>query len=109
MTEAQKKIISLLREVDEVCREENIKYYLAEATALQGFRNSGYESETPSLDIFVLFRDVPCLIRKLMEKEITNREIEWSVDNPSLKSNIVRYIDSSTLYLPLKNPEKICK
>ena len=29
MTEAQKKIISLLREVDEVCREENIKYYLA--------------------------------------------------------------------------------
>lgn len=109
MTEAQEKIVNLLKEVDKVCREERIKYYLAEATALQGFRNSGYESETPSLDIFVLYRDVPQLICKLMEKKISNREIEWSVDNPSLKSNIVRYIDSSTLYLPLKNPEGICK
>ncbi len=109
MTEAQKRVINLFCELDEICRTEGIRYWLAGSTALQGTRSSGYEAETPVLDVFVLCRDLPQLIKALKNRKIKDREIESSVDNPFLKANVVRYVDASTLYLPLKNPVNIRK
>ena len=42
MTEIQKHLLGLLKEIDQICRENDITYYLIGGTALGAVRHRGF-------------------------------------------------------------------
>ena len=42
MTDIQTKLMELLVEIGDICRRENIRFFLAESTALGAFKNGGF-------------------------------------------------------------------
>lgn len=96
MTELQTKILSLLGEVDEICRQNGIEYYLEGGAILGAIRHGGFLPWDDDSDITmtrsnwekfreVFFRDKP-----------KNRALESPELNDMYPTNTVRYIDTST-------------
>ena len=96
MTEIQTKILSLLEEVDTICRENGIEYYLEGGAILGALRHGGFLPWDDDSDITmtrsnwekfreVFFRDKP-----------KDRALESPELNPMYPTNTVRYIDTTT-------------
>lgn len=96
MTEIQKKILSLLEEVDTICRQNDIEYYLEGGAILGAIRHGGFLPWDDDSDITmtrsnwekfreVFFRDKP-----------KNRALESPELNDMYPTNTVRYIDTTT-------------
>lgn len=96
MTEIQTKILSLLQEVDTICRENGIEYYLEGGAILGALRHGGFLPWDDDSDITmtrsnwekfreVFFRDKP-----------KDRALESPELNPMYPTNTVRYIDTTT-------------
>lgn len=96
MTELQTKILSLLEEVDDICRRNDIEYYLEGGAILGAIRHGGFLPWDDDSDITmtrsnwekfreVFFRDKP-----------QNRALESPELNDMYPTNTVRYIDTST-------------
>jgi len=96
MTEIQTKILSLLEEVDTICRKNGIEYYLEGGAILGAIRHGGFLPWDDDSDITmtrsnwekfreVFFRDKP-----------QNRALESPELNDMYPTNTVRYIDTTT-------------
>ncbi len=96
MTEIQTKILSLLEEVDTICRQNDIEYYLEGGAILGAIRHGGFLPWDDDSDITmtrsnwekfreVFFRDKP-----------KNRALESPELNDMYPTNTVRYIDTTT-------------
>lgn len=109
MTESQKKAIVLLKEIQEICNENNTPFYLFNDTALKGYRSNGFEDEKPEIFLTMLYKDMISLYRRLKEKNLPDREFESLYSNKMLPSNFFRYVASDSLYWPVKNPLKLEK
>ncbi len=96
MTELQTKILSMLEEVDSICRQNGIEYYLEGGAVLGAIRHGGFLPWDDDSDITmtrsnwekfqeVFFRDKP-----------KDRALESPELNDMYPTNTVRYIDTST-------------
>ena len=52
MTEKQKYLLKLFREVDEICREHNLRYVLAGGSLIGALRHEGFVAGVDVLGIF---------------------------------------------------------
>lgn len=107
MTKAQQKIIQLLKEIKFICDENNLEFFLTGSYALRGFRSGKFESESPTLEIGMLYKDIIKLKKVIDEENQDNRCMESLYSNSKLRANIFRYVDRDTLYWRLNNPLKI--
>lgn len=96
MTEIQIKILSLLQEVDAICRQNDIEYYLEGGAVLGAIRHGGFLPWDDDSDLAmtrsnwkkfkeVFFRDKP-----------QNRALESPEFNEMYPTNTMRYIDTTT-------------
>ncbi len=107
MTKAQQKIIQLLREIKSICDENGLEFFLMGSYALRGFRSGAFESESPTLEIGMLYKNILKLKKIIEEKDQSNRCMESLYSNSKLRANIFRYVDCDSLYWRLNNPLKI--
>ena len=70
MTETQKVLCTLLDEIDELCRENELDYFLGYETALHAYRSHKFENPTTYITLLMPLKD----ILKLREvKQTENR------------------------------------
>lgn len=53
MNSLQKKLYVMLNDFDEICKRNNITYYLAGGSALGAIRNNGYLPWDDDLDVYI--------------------------------------------------------
>lgn len=96
MTDIQQHLLGLLQEIDEICKEHGIDYYLDGGSALGAIRHRGFLPWDDDADImmtrenWIKFRDV------VRENPRPNRSIEWLDNRPDYTMVYARYCATDT-------------
>ena len=93
MTETQKKLYILLKEIDDICRKNNITYYLAGGTALGALRHKGYIPWDDDADILMTRDHYYKFLEAVKNNLPDNRCVECQEFNRNYHNNFARYID----------------
>lgn len=96
MNDVQRHLLALLQEIDEICRENGIVYYIDGGTALGAIRHRGFLPWDDDADI-MLTRDNWEKFKKVMQNHPRpNRVLEDLHSNPEYTMVYGRYCDTST-------------
>ena len=95
MNEVQKKIFTLLNEIDTSCRANGLDYYLSGDTALYAFQNAELHPDAYCAYISIVAEDVSWFLKIMEAKE--NRAIESWKSNENYPDFSLRYIDKESL------------
>ncbi len=101
MNSAQAVLIKLLSEIDEVCLENHIPYFLANQNALSAYRCEKFDSDIAHLDILMLFEDALTLVEKLTDRP--GRAVESIYTNKKYPDFSFRYCDTETTRIIIDN------
>ena len=101
MTETQKVLCNLLDEIDEICKGNNLDYFLTYETALHAYRSHQFENPTTYITILMPLNDI-LKLREIIKKENKpDRELDSIYDNDFYPNLTFRYCDKNSLYLNL--------
>lgn len=67
----QQKIMEMVKDVDDICKKHNIKYYLAYGSCLGAVRHKGFIPWDDDFDIILKYEDY-CKFLKICQKELDN-------------------------------------
>ena len=98
MTDLQSKILGLLKEIDSLCRENGIEFYLAAGTALGAVRHKGFIPWDDDADICMTKKNWEKFL-KLKDKLPEGRELVSMDIDYSCGYTINRYVDSTSMRL----------
>ncbi len=109
MTNLQKKILELLKDVDQLCREHNIEYYLTAGALLGAMRHKGFIPWDDDADIIMTRNNwekfLNCTKGNLPENIRINTQCENA--NLAMTANHYTDINSTEIYrYDLSNPEE---
>lgn len=94
MTEIQKNIYIYLKEIDEICREHGIEYYLAGGTLIGAIRHEGFLPWDDDADILMTRDNWEKFIRVYQEGGFPkNRVLEGTEINTDYPNVFGRYVD----------------
>lgn len=103
MTETQKVLCNLLDEIDEICKENELDYFLAYETALHAYRSHQFENPTTSITILMPLKDILKFREVIIKENRPDRELDSIYDNDFYPNLTFRYCDKNSLYLNLNN------
>lgn len=99
MNDIQKELFGLLLEVNDLCEEHGIEYYLIGGAALGALRNGSFLPWDDDIDLFIT-RDnwykLYDLITENPDVLPENRKLVCFENSPYYRNPIARYIDTST-------------
>lgn len=96
MNEVQKNLFKLLCEVDDICRKNDITYYLAGGTALGAVRGGGFLPWDDDIDLYIT-RDNWDKLVEVMKVDLPKDRDFVCVENAEYYFNpIGRYVDVNT-------------
>ena len=101
MTETQKVLCTLLDEIDEICKKNNLDYFLGYETALYAYRSHRFENPTTHIKILMPLNDVLKLRKIIQTQNRPDREFDSIYDNDFYPNLTFRYSDKNSLYLNL--------
>ena len=96
MTNIQRHLYTLIKEIDEICTKNNIIYYLAGGSAIGAIRHGGYIPWDDDMDIemtrdnFNKFLEV-CKTQLPKNRKVVCQELDRNYHN-----NFARYMDTTT-------------
>ena len=97
LTDVQKKRLELLSEIDEICRNNDIKYSLFGKAMLQAVRTGHYIDTHGDISIVMTQKGCRKFIRAFNELNPENRYLDCMDTNPMFHRFCVRYCASDTL------------
>lgn len=100
VNEKQKSCMNLLKEIDKVCVENKIDYYLLAGMALSLYRDN---TTITNGTIGIHGKDVKRFIDALQNSISGERFLETPINNPNLPAAYIRYCDLNTLDCSLSN------
>ena len=96
MTEKQKYLLKLFREVDEICREHNLRYVLAGGSLIGALRHEGFVPWDDDVDLYMPRPDWEKFI-EICETELPpDREIQCSEVDRNYTNSFPRYASTNT-------------
>ena len=97
MKEVQQGALNILVKIDEICRSENLSYYLAYGTLIGAIRHKGFIPWDDDIDIMMPRRDYDCLVNYFIKhkEELKPFEIINPQNNAKCPFTISRISDSS--------------
>ena len=96
MTEKQKYLLKLFREVDEICREHNLRYVLAGGSLIGALRHEGFVPWDDDVDLYMPRSDWEKFIEICNTELPPNREIQCSEVDRNYTNSFPRYASTDT-------------
>ena len=93
MTNIQRHLYTLIKEIDEICKKNDIVYYLAGGSALGALRHRGYIPWDDDMDIVMTRDNYHKFIEVCKTQLPPNRSIECQEVDRGYHNNLARYID----------------
>ena len=109
MTELQAKVLGFLKEIDHLCRENDIEYYLTAGTLIGALRHKGFIPWDDDADIIMTRDNWEKFYKSVKDKLPRNIVLNSQYDNINLAMTANHYVDISTAALyryDITNPEK---
>lgn len=107
MTEVQERLLQLMDEIVEICEKENLRYVLANKTALVAYKYGKFIDNAVTTRIYMPLSHIYKL-KAYVEKNCPDSRIIESWDNNSdLKQMKFRYVDKGTLLFDGQSVEHI--
>lgn len=101
MTDIQTKLMELLVEIGDICRRENIRFFLAESTALGAFKNGGFLKGDVDATIAMTADNAQKFMRAVKKEKRADRVLDSMVSNRRYPDFTLRYDNKNTLRLKL--------
>lgn len=101
MDKTQEVIFNLLVDIDRICTEHSLSYFLGKDTALCALRWGKFPENCRQASVFMPANDYMRLEELLTNHPIANRSIESIKNNPSFPYLFMRFIDTRTTYISL--------
>ena len=96
MDQLQANLYKLLVELDEICKRNDVTYYLAGGTALGAIRGGGFLPWDDDIDLYITRENWNKLV-KVMETQTPENRVFVCVENDDIYCNPVgRYVDKET-------------
>ena len=99
MTEKQKYLLKLFREVDEICREHNLRYVLAGGSLIGALRHEGFVPWDDDVDLYMPRPDWEKFIEICKTELPPDREIQCSEVDRNYTNSFPRYASTNTCAL----------
>ena len=99
MTDLQKRMLGLLKEIDEICRKHDIRYFLFAGTALGADRHKGFIPWDDDTDIIMDLENYERFLDVVKGELKENRAIDWLTEDSGYMFTYARYIDTDTTAL----------
>lgn len=96
MTDLQKHVMQLVKEIQDTCGELGIPFALYGKTAGRAVKNKRFRTQCCEFHIMMLARDIPTLKKTLQKKRIKDRGWDDLSCNPGFPTNNLRYVDLAT-------------
>ena len=96
MTEKQKYLLKLFREVDEICREHNLRYVLAGGSLIGALRHEGFVPWDDDVDLYMPRSDWEKFIEICKTELPPNSEIQCSEVDRNYTNSFPRYASTDT-------------
>ena len=97
MTDNQQVLVKLIREMNQICSENNWVYFAAEKYALQAYRSHGFENDAMDLTIRMPGDDFLEFAMWAEENLPADRYAESLINNPRFPRVAIYYGDRNTL------------
>ncbi|MBD5329691.1 MAG: LicD family protein [Bacteroides sp.] len=92
----QLRMLEMLKYIDKICKENNIKYWLSSGTCLGAVRHHGFIPWDDDVDIELLEDDYNKLIKILRDNETEEFVIQSSQDDPNYIFDFAKLRDKKT-------------
>ena len=96
MTEKQEYLLKLFREVDEICREHNLRYVLAGGSLIGALRHEGFVPWDDDVDLYMPRSDWEKFVEICKTELPPNREIQCSEVERNYTNSFPRYASTNT-------------
>ena len=96
MTETQQNLYKLLIELDKICNDNDIQYFLAGGTSLGAVRHGGFLPWDDDVDLYITRKNYEKLDKILNNMEIPNRSWITAENCETYCNPLPRYIDEDT-------------
>lgn len=96
LRELQLRILEILKVVDEICRRNNIKYWLASGTLLGAIRHGGFIPWDDDVDIEILRKDRKRFVAACNRELPLNLHVQSHKTEPNYYLNILKVRDDSS-------------
>ena len=106
LKEIQECGLEILKEVDKVCKKNNINYYLAYGTFLGAVRHKGFIPWDDDIDIYMLYDDIE-KFKKCCEKELPEKFLVQDFDNDPGMGRIFIKVRNINTYMSENNGVKV--
>lgn len=109
MTELQEKVLQLLKDIDKLCRENEVDYYLTAGTLLGAMRHKGFIPWDDDADIIMTRDNWEKFLEKTRGKLPEGIALNTPYDDANLAMTANHYVDTTTAAIyryDLTNPEK---
>ena len=111
MTELQTRVLNLLKEIDELCKENDISYYLIGGTLIGAVRHHGFIPWDDDADIIMTRDNWEKFYSSFKASSyIKNRKINALDDNVNTPLHVNKYCETTSANISrfhLVNPEEI--
>lgn len=96
MTKKQEYLLKLFREVDEICREHNLRYVLAGGSLIGALRHEGFVPWDDDVDLYMPCSDWEKFVEICKTELPPNREIQCSEVERNYTNSFPRYASTNT-------------
>ena len=103
MTEIQNRLFEMLDEIDQICENNGLSYFLSGRLALNAYQKNAIADGNWVFEVLMPYNDILCFQDIIGSLKYKNREMESVYTNEDYAEFIFRYVDSSTLYFEMQN------
>lgn len=100
MDRNQEITFQLLKEIDEICKQNDIKYYLHADTAAMALKNGGYVDNYISTAVEMTTQDAVRFMNIVEENPRADRILEHMGNYAGYAGFSMKYVNTDTLYIP---------
>lgn len=101
MTDIQQKLLTLLTDLDAVCKREGISYYLCKETALSAYQSGEFFPSCCEANVAMTVEDALRFIKAVNKEGRADRTIDSMYSNKNYPDFTLRYGDAGTLMMQL--------